>query len=432
MSGIERRTFMQTTAGLAAGTVAGRGIASEAHSGGETEGSADWSDVRQKAMTLQRVDTHSHWQPKQAELKAIARGLGDFTVSPAMTFSRQLALASRKLYGIDAGLFLRPDSPEELFEKAAALRAKGPKVALETALDAANISTQLCFCGHAPQHAPHMKLSSRLRLLAYIDQAVAGYDQAFCPDGRDKEFNYYDSISGHFAGPKTLADYLDALDAAIDSWRSHGVVGMKTAFAYTIGLAFTDPSLEEARAAFARKRDMTPEDVTAVQHYAFRHALLACLRNELPVVVHTGFQIWGHSNLEQSNPMLLHNLLIDKRYRDVTWVLLHGGNPYVGETTYLARMFPNVHVDFTWISWMTRARFRMALAEWLEVVPHGKFCFGSDSSSPETIVGSGEITREVIANVLEDQMARRIIDEQIAMDFIEHTYVKTPTRLFRL
>jgi len=222
------------------------------------------------------------------------------------------------------------------------------------------------------------------------------------------------------------------LDAAIDSWRSHGVVGMKTAFAYTIGLEFTDPSLEEARAAFAKKRDMTSEDVTAVQHYAFRHALLACLRNELPVVVHTGFQIWGHSNLEQSNPMLLHNLLIDKRYQDVTWVLLHGGNPYVGETTYLARMFPNVHVDFTWISWMTRARFRMALAEWLEVVPHGKFCFGSDSSSPESIVGSGEITREVIANVLEDQMARRIIDERIAIDFLEHTYVKTPTRLFRL
>lgn len=72
----------------------------------------------------------------------------------------------------------------------------------------------------------------------------------------------------------------------------------------------------------------------------------------------------------------------------------------------------------------------MALAEWIEIVPHGKFCFGSDSSCPESIVGTGEITREVIANVLEDLIARRIVEKRIALDFIEHTYVKTPTRLF--
>jgi len=432
MKDVKRRAFFQTTAGLAASTLACGGLTSSGPAYGQEETSGAISDVRFKAMTGQRIDTHSHWQRKQAELKDVARGLADFTQSPGMTFSRQLALGSRKLYGVDAGLFLRPDAPEELFEKAAALRAKGPAVALETALDAANISIQFCFSGHDPQHAPQRKLTSRVRLLAYIDQAIAGNDRAFCPDGRDMEFNYYDSISGRFQEPTTLADYLDALDAAIDSWRSHGVVGMKTAFAYTIGLSFIDPTLKEAQTAFAKKRDMTPHDVTTVQHYAFRHALLACQRNELPVVVHTGFQIWGHADLQQSNPILLHNLLIDKRYENVTWVLLHGGNPYVGETTYLARMFPKVNVDFTWISWMTRARFRMALAEWIEIVPHGKFCFGSDSSSPESIVGTGEITREVIANVLEDQMARRIIDERIAMDFIEHTYVKTPTRLFGL
>ena len=434
MTEFKRRTFVRSTmAGLAASALACPDLTATACEPDESTGTAsEISDVRIKAMTMERVDTHSHWTPQQGELKDIAQGLADFTKNPNMSFSRQLALGSQKLYGIDAGLFLRPDSPDGLFDKAAALRAKGPTAALETAMDAGNISLQLCFSGHNPQHSPHTKLSSRVRLLAYIDRAIAGNDHAFCPDGRDMDFNYYDSISGQFGEPETLTDFLDALDVVIDSWRSHGVVGMKTAFAYTIGLKFTDPSLDDAKAAFAKKRDMTPEDVTTVQHYAFRHALLACQRNELPVVVHTGFQIWGHANLEQSNPILLHNLLIDQRYKNVTWVLLHGGNPYVGETTYLARMFPNVNIDFTWISWMTRARFRLALAEWLEIVPHGKFCFGSDSNCIESIVGTGEITREVIANVLEDQMARRIIDEKVALDFIEHTYSKTPTRLFQL
>jgi hypothetical protein len=36
----------------------------------------------------------------------------------------------------------------------------------------------------------------------------------------------------------------------VDAWRGHGVVGMKTALAYTIGLSFSDPSPEQARAAF--------------------------------------------------------------------------------------------------------------------------------------------------------------------------------------
>ena len=157
-------------------------------------------------------------------------------------------------------------------------------------------------------------------------------------------------------------DYLAGIDAHVDAWRRHGVVGMKTALAYTIGLSFTDPSLDQARAAFAKKRDMTQADATVVQHAAFRHALLACQRNKLPLVVHTGFQIWGHADLRQSNPMLLHNLLVDPRYKDLSFVLLHGGNPYVGETTYLARMFPKVAIDFTWISWMTRARFRLGAA----------------------------------------------------------------------
>jgi len=81
---------------------------------------------------------------------------------------------------------------------------------------------------------------------------------------------------------------------------------------------------------------------------------------------------------------------------------------------------------------MTRGRFRDALAEWIEVVPYGKFCWGSDSGIPENIVGIGRITREEIASVLEDLTARRIIDEPLALDFIKHAYQKNPARIFGL
>lgn len=437
---VTRRQFLAAPAGAALGVAAGDTEESEpptaaARPTGKARrrrAKSGVGEIREMAMGLPRVDTHSHFYTDIPDLRKMAQECGDFGATANLTDSRIRAAGCRKLYGIDPGLYLRPDSPPALFEAAAELRAQGPAKALEAALDAEGITTQFCFCAHRPEDSPLPKLSPRVRLLAYIDAAVCGMDYAFCPDGRGVEFNYYDSLCGHFGPLATLDDYLGAIDACVDSWRDHGVVGMKTAIAYSIGLSIGDPDRETARAAFARKRDMAPHEVTAVQHYAFRNAMLACRRNALPVVVHTGFQIWGHADLRQSNPILLHNLLIDERYKDVTFVLLHGGNPYVGETTYLARMFPNVNIDFTWISWMTAPRFRMALAEWLEIVPHGKMCWGSDSSCPETIVGIGQLTRTNIADVLEDQIERRVLDVPVAGRFLELAYQETPKRLFQL
>lgn len=429
MKRIRRRAFMQTAmAGMGAGILAVPGSATARVK--QPEKDSMNSDVRFKAMTLERIDTHSHYSIRnQSELK----GHDDFINTPELLGSSILATGSQKLYGINPGLFLRSDSSEEIFRKAADLRAKGPGEALETSMDTANISTQLLFnIGVHPKYNKEVGLSLRVQLLNYVDNLIVGDVKAFSPDGSDMEFNYYDAICNRLGELNNMSDYLSAMDADIDSWRDYRVVGAKVSLAYSIGLKFSDPSFEDAQNAFAKKRNMSLEEMTIVQHYAFRHMLLACQRNGLPVVVHTGFQIWGHADLQVSNPIHLHNLLIDKRYKDITWVLLHGGNPYVGETTYLARMFPNVYIDFTWISWMTRVRFHMALAEWIEIVPHGKFCWGSDSNSPETIVGIGEITRERIANVLEDQIAHGIMDEKVAIDFLEHSYVQTPRRVFQL
>lgn len=386
---------------------------------------------------MPRVDTHCHLILDETnslpDLKTVVKDFDDFAKKGNMVESRICSLGCKKMYGIDAGIFLREDAPEEIFKKADKLRENGVSIALDKTFEAANIINQLCFTDFFPENWPFIKLSPKIKILAYIDNAIAGNDFVFCPDGSEMAFNYYESICEHFDKKlSNLSDYLDALDSGIDNWRKHGVVGMKTAFAYTLGLDFSDPTLEETQTAFSKKADMSPAEIKTVQHFAFRHSLLACLRNELPVVIHTGFQIWGHADLRQSNPMLLHNLLIDKRYKDLTFVLLHGGNPYVGETTYLARMFPNVIIDFTWISWMTRARFRMALAEWIEVVPHTKFCWGSDSNFPENIVGIGQIVREEIGIVLGDLIKRKIIDEKTAVQFLEHTYQKTPKRVFNL
>jgi len=389
-------------------------------------------DIRTLAMELPRIDTHAHIGPNIADLKGLATPL-DQPVADDVARLRNLAEGAKTLYGIDPGPLLRADAPAELWERARALRADGPARAFEAAFDAERIITQIAFCGPKPERSRMLlEMAPRVRLLAYIDPLIFGANDTFCPDKPFGTFNYYDLLASKINPLDTFDDYLAGIDAHIDAWRACGVVGMKTSAAYTIGLHFSDPTLDQACTAFAPKRDMTEADSTIVMHAAFRHALLACKRNNLPVVIHTGFQIWGHGDLRQSNPMLLHNLLIDPRYKDITFVLLHGGNPYVGETTYLARMFPNVVIDFTWISWMTRARFRLALREWLEVVPHNKLCWGSDNGTPETIAGNGRNTRGEIARVLVEMLEEGMIDEPAARAFLVHCYQKTPARIFGL
>ena len=392
------------------------------------------TDIRACALEMERIDTHGHLGAVPNDLAEAAMGCDRMATGAEMMNARVAAEGCRKLYGIDPGVFLQSAAPPELFAKAAALRSGGWLRALERAFDVAGIERQLVFTSFRPEACDLRELFPRVQILAYIDEAIAGTHTSFCPDfDRDMpDFCLYDQLCEHFGELDTIDDFLGALDEAVDGWRSGGVVGMKTAFAYTIGLAFADPPLSEARAAFARKGGMTRGNIRTVCDYAFRHSLLACTRNELPVVIHTGFQIWGHASLAQSNPMHLHNLLVDDRYRELTFVLLHGGNPYVGETTYLASMFPNVVIDFTWISWMTRLRFRQALGEWLEVVPHDRICWGSDSGSPESIVGIDSIVRGEIAGVLEGLMQDGIMDEKTSLAFLENCYQKTPRRVFGL
>ena len=393
------------------------------------------SDVRACAMELERVDTHQHLPPTLSfeDLHDQAERFAALRSCLAVITSRALAAGCRKLYGPDAGAYLRPDSPPEIFQQARQLRQRGFVPALHHALDACGITTQLIFTTHHPQRDPRYQISPRLRPIAYVDEALYGDVNAFTPDGTaNKSFCHYEALCADLGPLGGLQDYLDRLDEVIDGWRGCGVVAMKTSLAYMTGLEISDPSPAEARSAFARKGDMTPTDSRLVVDFVFRHALLACLRNELPVIFHTGFQVWGHRSLAQSNPMLLHNLLVDPRYRGLTFVLLHGGFPYVGETTYLAAMFPSVILDFTFLSWGAPARFRLALQEWLECVPPSKMCWGSDSCDPESMAGIDAITRREIAGVLEGMLADGRLDERAALAFLQSCYQDTPRRVFGL
>jgi len=392
------------------------------------------TNIRIAALSMERIDTHGHWTTTPDNLRDMANGSKPVNSLDMMRL-RMCAESARLMYGVDSGAFFRPEEGEEVFQKAAALRAGGWIQAYAQAMNQARIRTQFIFDGPLPFNEDWGSLALRLRYLAFIDPVIIGDWQSFSPDYEQAhpDFNFYRGLCGQLQQePASLDQYLEALDRIMEGWIVRGVVGMKVGFAYTIGLAFGNPSLDEARAAFHRKEAMTPADCKIVQDYAFRHSLHNCKRHGLPVLIHTGFQIWGHASLWQSNPMHLHNLIVDPSFRDLTFVLLHGGNPYTAETAYLAGMFPNVVIDFTWIAWMSRARFRLALTDWLECVPFGRFVWGSDSGSPEGVVAVDAVVRREIAGVLESMTREGLMDERASLEFLEQCYLGNPKRIFNV
>ena len=133
------------------------------------------------------------------------------------------------------------------------------------------------------------------------------------------------------------------------------------------------------------------------------------------------------------NPALLQPIFMDPRWKDLTFVILHGGYPYTGETTYLAWKMPNVVIDFTALPTHVPTRFRSAMAEWIECVPPEKFVWGSDSNAcPESIVGIDRFSRRMIADVLERQAADGMMDEEQALRFIRLCFRENADRIFGL
>lgn len=386
------------------------------------------SEVREAVLTAGRVDTHAHLHSAIAPLESRAAGPDSpEALDGPLARARLLALGCEALYGVRVGPVLTADAPREVFERAAELRARGRPAAYARAFELAGIEAQICFCDfQCSDAADKLAIAPHVRLLAYIDRAIVGAaeEAGTCLEALER-------VHGRLDG---LGDLLAAVDRAVDSWPSRGVVGMKVSLAYyDHGLALRDPSPAEAERAFARGHGMSAEDARLVRDFALRRALDGCLRNGLPAVFHTGFLAFGAANLAGGNPALLQPVLQDRRWAELTFVLLHGGYPYTGETGFLAARLPNVVIDFTWLPWLSPARFRQALGEWLAVVPLSRFMWGSDSGPlPEHVVGIDRVSRPLIAEALEAAMADGVLDPERALRFVELAYRVNARRVFRL
>ncbi|HTF21111.1 MAG TPA: amidohydrolase family protein [Chryseolinea sp.] len=200
---------------------------------------------------------------------------------------------------------------------------------------------------------------------------------------------------------------LDALVAALAAdfkkAKETGIVAIKIGLAYARVLSFDDVKKDRAEEVFNTimnmdERMLTFADVKPLQDYMLHRVLDQAKLHNVVVQIHTGFQQYGNL-VSNANPLNLFNLF--REYPTVKFVLFHGSYPFGGELSAIAKAFPNVHLDLTWVYVLSPSFSERFLHEWLETIPASKITgFGGDYGNVENVLGHLLFAKQIIANVL--------------------------------
>lgn len=213
--------------------------------------------------------------------------------------------------------------------------------------------------------------------------------------------------SEHKTSIKSLDALVATLAADFKKAKEEEIACIKIGLAYARILSFDNVSREKAEEVFNTimnmdQRMLTFADVKPLQDYMMYRVLDQARQHQVVVQIHTGFQQYGNL-VSNANP--LHLFSIFKAYPTVKFVLFHGGYPFGGDLSAIAKAFPNVHLDLTWIYVISPSFSERYLHEWLETIPASKITgFGGDYGNVENVMGHLLFAKQVIANVLVDKV----------------------------
>ncbi len=212
--------------------------------------------------------------------------------------------------------------------------------------------------------------------------------------------------------------------------RAGAAVGCKSIAAYRVGLdlAAERPSDAELRNAVGDWLD-GPERLA---HQAIHRFLIwAGIDQRLPVQIHVGY---GDSDvdLHRCDPLLLTGLLRATQPTGVPIILLHN-YPFHRHAGYLAQVFEHVFCDLSLITHNAGNRAPALLAEALEIVPFGKFLFGSDAYGLAELYYLGaQLFRRGLAEFLDDGIAEDAWSANDAERIARLISVDNARRVYRL
>jgi uncharacterized protein len=209
--------------------------------------------------------------------------------------------------------------------------------------------------------------------------------------------------------------------------------------AYFRTLYFTDPPRSAAEPIYSKYRAggvPTADEYRLFQDYILRVIIDEAGRLHLPMHFHSAVGIGDYFSLRQGNVLNLENVLRDARYKNVTFVLLHGGWPYEREAALLTAV-KNVYLDTSFQSEMLYpSQFKEVLKLLLTIYPD-KMMFGSDAFPFNDALGAEEsywlaarTSRTALAGALAELVEEGAVTETKALELARNYLHDNAARLY--
>jgi hypothetical protein len=231
--------------------------------------------------------------------------------------------------------------------------------------------------------------------------------------------------------PARFSDYLDFIVKVLADNQKKGGIAMKFEVAYFRPTTFSDPTRQQAEDIYRHYVSggvPGEKEYRTFQDYIFRFLVIQGGHLNLPVHIHTAAGIGNYFNFSESNIMNLENVLRDPRYRETTFVMIHGGYPLEREAIWLAAM-KNVYLDSSLGELVQYpSAFKDTLKMWLETFPD-KITFGTDCFPYNEVLGAeesywlgAESSRRALAAALAEMISENEISDARALQ-LAHGYL---------
>jgi len=235
----------------------------------------------------------------------------------------------------------------------------------------------------------------------------------------------------------SLDEYIDTCRQIFSQMKKRGTIGMKDQSAYNRPIKFSNATHGEAERVFNKimenpRFSIGFPELTSLSDYLFHQFMRMARDLDFFVQIHTGHMAGIRNEVTKTNAVLLTSVF--EMHPEVRFDIFHGNWPYDGEILFLAKNYPNVHIDACWLNIIDAYYAKRLFANSIMAVPHTKIHgFGADYGDiPEYAVCHLLIARDAIAAGLAEVVDMGWLTEKEAIKIAVDWLFNNPTEWYRL
>jgi uncharacterized protein len=440
------RHLLRAEIGIVAAIALAQSASGQAHPYPSGDVKKTYERLLKQIETIPMYDNHSHpGFADDSDVDAMASPPDESATLRLRDDNPEFVAGAKALFGYPYADFA-PDHAKWLAEKKKAAEQGGGVAYFDSILDKLNVD--ICLANRAMM--PSYLNPKRFRWVFFGDSFFYPFDNtaqtASTPDMgvyvplQEKMLARWKKQEGVEGLPQDLAGYEDFVRRTIsDNQQKHGAVAIKYEAAYFRSLHFSDPPRAHAEAIYNKYRAggvPSADEYRQFQDYIFRVMVDQSGKLHLPMHFHTAVGIGDYFSLRNGNVLNLENVVRDARYKNVTFVLVHGGWPYEREAALMTAV-KNVYLDTSFQTEMLYpSQFKDVVKQMLTLFPD-KMMYGSDAFPFNDALGAEEsmwlaarTTRTGLAAALAELVEEGAISETKALELARNYLHDNAARLY--